>query len=565
MRLARWSFLVVTWMVPVGDLRADEHVYVRSGDAHEWAVREAPLPEVTFGAVAARIFERRPAAAEAAEPPAYRPPVTLPVALDTSHARVAALLLHRSFTVGSEADSLRVFTLRARYLDGFVAAVNGTEIVRRNLAADASPDALAARTHGTEWESFYVSVPSGLVHAGPNDLTLEARPSAARLAPLVDVELSASDLGHIIRGPIVQRVGERSATVVFETDLPMLGEVRWGTAASSYDRRVSDGEAATRHALTLEGLPRDQEIHYQAAATMEPGAADDPSADFAFHVAPAAGEVVRFVVYGDVRGGHEVHGEITRAALGEAPDFVVSTGDMVQRGIDEADWQRYFAVSRDLLARIPVYPVIGNHDTGGGGEGAGRRLEDAFALPDRPEGCPPGAAWYSFEVGGVHVVILDSNRYEDERQLAWLRADLTAARAGGARAIFAAAHHGPYSRGPHGGEPTAAARYAPVLAAAGASLFFSGHDHLYERGEVGGLGYVVSGGGGAPLYAPRCGTPGKPACKPDGARMVVSVHHYVVVEVYRDYFTLCAKRPDGTPVEACVRQELPAPATTGTR
>ena len=45
------------------------------------------------------------------------------------------------------------------------------------------------------------------------------------------------------------------------------------------------------------------------------------------------------------------------------------------------------------------------------------------------------------------------------------------------------------------------------------SFVFSGHDHLYQRGEVDGLKYVVSGGGGAPLYSVRCGAKGKPRCK----------------------------------------------------
>src|SRR5262249_15604486 len=199
------------------------------------------------------------------------------------------------------------------------------------------------------------------------------RPSAARLAPVVELELAGSDLGHIVRGPIVQRVGEHEATIVFETNLPMLGEVRWGSVASTYDHRVAETDPSTRHVLLLEGLPRDRAIHYQAAALPEVGAADEASPDFAFHVAPGARDVVRFVVYGDVRGGHETHAEIVKAALGEAPDFVVSTGDMVLRGNDEADWQRYFEVSRDLLARIPVYPVFGNHDAVGG-----RKLEDVF-------------------------------------------------------------------------------------------------------------------------------------------------------------------------------------------
>jgi hypothetical protein len=34
----------------------------------------------------------------------------------------------------------------------------------------------------------------------------------------------------------------------------------------------------------------------------------------------------------------------------------------------------------------------------------------------------------------------------------------------------------------------------------GASLVLAGHDHIYERLEVGGLPYVISGLGGASIY-----------------------------------------------------------------
>ncbi len=49
----------------VGLATADEHVYVRAGDPVEWAVQPAPLPEVAFGAYAARLV-RPPADAPAA-------------------------------------------------------------------------------------------------------------------------------------------------------------------------------------------------------------------------------------------------------------------------------------------------------------------------------------------------------------------------------------------------------------------------------------------------------------------------------------------------------------------
>jgi len=221
----------------------------------------------------------------------------------------------------------------------------------------------------------------------------------------------------------------------------------------------------------------------------------------------------------------------------------------VMRGTDEGDWQRYFSIAAPLLARVPVYPVLGNHDLG---EANQRRFEDIFALTARPADTPAGSSWWSFDVAGVHVVILDSNAFDDPRQLAWMDADLAQARARGARRLFAAMHHGAWSRGPHGGHETALALYAPLWEKHGVDVVFSGHDHIYQRGQVGRVRYVVSGGGGAPVYPMRCGGRGQRKCAEDGMAYFESAYHYVVVEVYRDFARMCPKRPDGTPLEACV-------------
>jgi hypothetical protein len=107
--------------------------------------------------------------------------------------------------------------------------------------------------------------------------------------------------------------------------------------------------------------------------------------------------------------------------------------------------------------------------------------------------------------------------------------------------------------------------YAPILAAAHVDVLFSGHDHIYERGvgttPEGKLTYVVSGGGGAPLYNPRCqpasgpppvGVPGPlPACPPS-VQVLTNTYHYIMVEVSAGGTTLCPRHPDGSPVEACV-------------
>jgi hypothetical protein len=81
---------------------------------------------------------------------------------------------------------------------------------------------------------------------------------------------------------------------------------------------------------------------------------------------------------------------------------------------------------------------------------------------------------------------------------------------------------------------------------------FTGHDHLYQRGEVDGFRYIVSGGGGAPLYSVRCGKKGRPRCRErDGMRHVTSEHHYIMVTVYRTHIEICPKRADGSLLEPC--------------
>ena len=96
----------------------------------------------------------------------------------------------------------------------------------------------------------------------------------------------------------------------------------------------------------------------------------------------------------------------------------------------------------------------------------------------------------------------------------------------------------------------------PILARHKVDLLVSGHDHLYQRGEVGGIRYVVSGGGGASLYPIRCGVTGRPKCViEDGMQAIAREHHYGVVTIGRD-LEFCARRPDGSLLEKCVHLAL---------
>ena len=556
--------------------------YVVAGSEYAFATVEAPLPARQLGAIAVASLARVrgsttpvPAVtgdASLAPPnwpdslPAERTSVgKAPFAANQedgscrcatglgypAERRVAALYATTTFQVGDELARVRLLRLRVRYQDGVIAFINGREVARRNLPPDADPLDVAERPHGPEWETFYIPAIPGLLSEGDNVLAIEIRPSGRRLTPVLDAELWPSFQEAIVRGPMVQRVAENAATVVFETDQPLKGRVEYGpTQELGLVAHSAGGGLAYRHAIELRDLPAGKPVHYRVVAGQ---AVSDA---MVFHTAPSAREVLRFAVYGDTRGGHDVHQRIARAILAEAPDMVLVTGDLVMRGSDEADWQRYFEVTAELQGRVPVYPAVGNHDVGRSGDQR-LRMNEIFYLWPGPNDRPDWGHWYSFDVANVHFTMLDTNALDSEKQLAWLEQDLADARSRGVRAIFAMGHHSPYSRGPHGGSKLLVSKFVPLLARYGVSMTFSGHDHLYQRGEINGFRYIVSGGGGAPLYSIRCGVRRKRRCKvKDGMQHVVKEHHYIMLSVFQTHVAVCPKRPDSSPLEPCINLPL---------
>jgi acid phosphatase type 7 len=489
--------------------------------------------------------------------PDSEPPASWPYELDApargsgalapnadAQTRVAALYAITTFSLGSEHGGLRVLEIRVRYRDGCIVWLNGIEVARR--AIEVAGRGVASRPHGPEWETFYVPAAPGLLRLGDNVLAIEARPGSRRDAPELAVDVvGRRDLG-IVRGPLVGDVQVSSATIKVETDPNLEAVLEWGVGARL--EQIVRSSPGRVHTFSLTGLPPRSKISYRVRA----GGAHTPV--YMFTTAPAPGDVVRIGVYGDVRGGHDVHRRLVEGMLGEALDLVVVTGDMVLRGSDEGDWQRFFAVTRDLLAQVRYLPAIGNHDVGWT-----RSDEDVFTLPAGPADRPDDAHWYSLQVADVFLVFLDSNAYDRAEQERWLAAELAAARARKVRAIIVLTHDGPFSRGTHGGNLVARERYVPILARHQVDLVLAGHDHLYQRGEHLGVRYIVSGGGGAGLYRIACGVAGKPACVDDGMQKIAVEHHYIVLTLDREVMEMCPRRPGGRLLEKCVRYRLVRP------
>src|SRR5581483_9956293 len=459
------------------------------------------------------------------------------------------------FDAGAELQKLATLTLRIRYSHGFAAYLNGVEIARRRLDPGAGAAALATDYHGPEAERVILPFRAGLLRPSGNVLAIEVHPRTAGREALVEAELSGADGPRLVRGPYLQQLGERGATVVFDTDLPTVGAVRWG-ASEEYGFADAEPTARTHHVLKLRGLAPGEAYHYRVTARGAPSPlatngnlpqASD-AGDARFHTAPGAGRPLRFVVYGDVRSGHDIHAALDRALLDEDPDLVLVTGDLVDRGSDEGDWEKFFEVGAPLLRQLAIFPAVGNHEYARLGRGLG--AYQSFFPTEKG-----GETYYSFDLAGVHFAALDSNQYRSPQQLAWLDRDLGEAQRRGARALFVYAHEAPYATGLHGDNPVAIHDYVPVLERHHVTIFFGGHDHHYERGRAGALDYVITGGGGAELRPQKCGVDGKRPCPPR-VLALYNEHHYVMVEVMPSFVRVCPKRPDQTPLEACTTLPL---------
>jgi 3',5'-cyclic AMP phosphodiesterase CpdA len=177
------------------------------------------------------------------------------------------------------------------------------------------------------------------------------------------------------------------------------------------------------------------------------------------------------------------------------------------------------------------------------GSGALGEWKRAFSTSVAGEEDDSGSArYYAIDAGNVRIVVLDFNQMSPA-QTSWLDKTLAGARAAGAEHLFVAIHHGPYDSGDHGENRDARARWLPIFARHGVELIFSGHDHDYERGQgPEGIRYVVSGGGGAPLYDGNSHRPYQ--------QVFESTLHYVLVDVAGSKVTLTARRPDGTVVDS---------------
>jgi acid phosphatase type 7 len=253
---------------------------------------------------------------------------------------------------------------------------------------------------------------------------------------------------------------------------------------------------------------------------------------------PATEVLLRFAAYGDTRDGHEVHRKIVDDVMSFHPALVLQTGDLVHDGSAAAQWKIFDEITGAMRSQIPYYPARGNHDEGPEGYYQERVTQPVLS---------GNKLYYSFEKGSIHFVAIDTEQPLGPKsdQGRWLETDLAQAQASG-RFIVPFFHKAIFTIGPHATDPAVLALKPilhPLFQHHGVRLVFEGHDHIYYRTIRDGIAYVVTGGGGAPLYDgdhPELGLPHDVFRK---------VHHFCVVDVYADRLAVTAYQTDLTKLD----------------
>jgi 3',5'-cyclic AMP phosphodiesterase CpdA len=358
---------------------------------------------------------------------------------------------------------------------------------------------------------------------------------------LVSSAAARADASRIVKGPYLQSLDATSVEIRVEVDPPAPVTVTIAPRASDAGgpRTIRDATAAPFHAVRVDGLAPSTRYSYSVSTLSQ-------SEKGELTTAPRndSKDPFTFLVYGDDRTDEDAHASVVRAMMQSPSDFLVNTGDYVEDGSEGSQWQSFFDVEKPLLRDRAVFACVGNHELV---DGAGTNYlryfgptEDAHGAGEKPK-LYGSARW-----GSARIFLLDAmESFGDGPERAWLDDELTRADAEpGLVWRIVVLHQGPWSAGPHGGNPRLLGAGIPDdFAKHHVDLILAGHDHIYERGVQSGLRYVISGGGGAPLYSIREKLP--------GTMKVEAAHHYVEVTVRPDAIAMTAKRDDGSVLDKC--------------
>ncbi len=263
-----------------------------------------------------------------------------------------------------------------------------------------------------------------------------------------------------------------------------------------------------------------------------------------FVTAPEKGSAApfSFAVIGDTRSpNYDSWKTATDQLLEKGADFMLFSGDAVEVGPVQAQWDLWFQKGANALAQVPFVPTNGNHDQ------VVVTYFAQFALPGRERN-------FVMRYGNMVVVSMCDTPLDESTLLGTTYKDFldTSLEANADATWKIVLNHRPlYSASTnHGSALDLQDFWLPIIDKHNVDLVFNGHDHNYERsrpirnravvapGE--GTVFIVAAGVGAPLYDNGAGW---------WTEVSEKTENYLMVDVNDRTLNINAYRLDGTQLD----------------
>jgi hypothetical protein len=291
-------------------------------------------------------------------------------------------------------------------------------------------------------------------------------PESGSAAPLAEIAPGFS------RTPYLQSLGTDSVLVAWIASADSEPAVDYGTSTTYGNTALATSQGA-RHVATLRALTAGTRYFYRIRAGKRVLASGD---GYSFRTDEGRMDrAFSFFVTGDI-GDPQGQQRTTEQAIlraGPRPELGLICGDVVYEKGRSSDYDRNLMRPwSELLASIPVWPALGNHDWKSDTDANWRQ---EWYLPNNEH-------YYSFDHANAHFVALDTRNgdlYDAENQLQWLDRDLGAHK--GADWLFVYFHHPGLTCTYKGNTAAVVDKLLPIFDRYHVDVAFCGHAHTYER------------------------------------------------------------------------------------
>ncbi len=297
----------------------------------------------------------------------------------------------------------------------------------------------------------------------------------------------------------IQRTTQTGVTIAWRTASAGIGTLNWGLDAFNLTNTETNATATKKHVFDLTGLEPNTQYFYQTSTSN----GSTSAIDYFYTAKTDTTRSLSFLHYGDCGYNNTIQNDIADLMISDSTEFGIVSGDVDQGTGDNYD-EVFFGPYTDLVKNTCQYTCIGNHDTYA--DNAATYI-DAFYLPtNNPQ---QTERYYSFTWGNAKFVCLDSNiPYTiGTDQHNWMLDEL---KCNDKQWLFVFFHHPPWTNAwsidyyvpfspyfQYKGNEDMRTDLVPYFETYNVDFVLNGHSHCYQRGELNGVKYIISGGAGS--------------------------------------------------------------------